>query len=52
MLRRLGEGVAADQALQVGEAVADVALQVDNALAGDDAVARALRSAKRCEFHR
>src|SRR5438874_12152550 len=49
MLRRLGEGVAADQRLEVGEAVADVAFQVDNAFAGDDAVARALRSLKRSE---
>src|SRR5882672_5332145 len=51
VLRRLGESVAADQRLEIGEAIADVALQVDDALAGDDAVARALCGLESGESH-
>ncbi len=51
VLGGFGERVAADQRLQIGEAVADVALQVDNALAGDDAVAGSLGGLKGSELH-
>src|SRR3954464_10076242 len=52
LLRRLGVAVARDQREKVRVLVADVALQVDNAFASDDAVAGSLRGAKRCESHK
>src|SRR5581483_3108607 len=52
VLRGFGESLAGDQRKEVGVLVAEVALQVDNALRRDDAVARALRSSKCCESHK
>src|SRR3954463_6990140 len=48
----VGEAVASDERLQVGVLVADIALQVDNALRRDDGVASALRSSKCSESHK
>src|SRR6185295_15703737 len=52
MLLRLVERVARDQRLQVGILVAEKTPQVDDAFAGDGAIARALRGLERREFHR
>ena len=50
MLLHLGNAVAGDERLQVGELIAEPAAQVDNSLRRDDAVAGALRSAEVASF--